>query len=378
MSTSQASLKRKVAQLFTVVIPLINEEKEQFRVIEEYIDLGIGGLIIGMGGKIDFLTDFLQTNHVVDINKVREIISRLKRLDPTLFLAIDGEGGDKFNLFENVAQLKRAREYGLQLEQKGTTKGFERDISNYVAIMKECGINMNFAPVLDTAQRGYRGYMSEYGRSYSDRGETVETLSGIAIEEMQKNGIISVGKHFPGYGCLDRNPHRRLSSLKADNSNSNYSASSTFAHAIRNHGINGIMKGHVISPLDEKLPATLSPKVEKYLREKLGFNGLSVADEIFMASLNERYTEKGGDLDGTIRIVDAAKCNDILLVTYPKQMIDGKAMKALDKHDHFPRLHNAVYRAVVRGDIPEDKINSSYERIIRYKRLLGLGPGHIK
>ncbi len=367
MMTSKASLKRKVAQLFLIIVPLIKDEKEQFKIIEEYIKLGVSGLIIGLGGKIDFLTDFLQTDNVVDIKKVRNIIIKLKKLDPTLFLAIDGEGGGKFNLFESVAQLKCTREYGLQFEQNGSTKQFERDTQDYVAIMKECGINMNFAPVLDTAQKGYKGYMSEYGRSYSDADETVEMLSGIAIKEIQKNGIIAVGKHFPGYGNLDENPHKHLRLVKNDK---NYQlTSSPFSHAIKTSGIKGIMKGHIMSDLDEELPATLSPKVENYLREKLGFKGLSITDEIFMASLNEHYVKKGGDLDGTIRIVDAAKCNDILLVTYPKQIINGKVKIALDKHDYFQRLLDAVYNAVIKGDIPEDKINESYERIIQHKKL---------
>lgn len=121
----KASLKRKVAQLFTVVIPLIKEEKEQFRIIEEYIDLGVGGLIIGMGGKIDFLTDFLQTNHVVDARKVRKITFRLKRLDPTLFLAIDGEGGMNSICLKTLLNLSVQENMAYSLNKKAQQRGLK-------------------------------------------------------------------------------------------------------------------------------------------------------------------------------------------------------------------------------------------------------------
>lgn len=365
-SISPISLKRKIGQLFIVATPLINEEKKLFETIKEYINLGVGGFMIGVGGKCNFV----QTDGVTDIKKLKKFVLKLKELDPTLFLAIDGEGGEIFNLFEKAARLKCAREYGLEFEKTGSVKRFEKDIDDYVSIMKECGINMNFAPVLGTAQKGYKGYLSEYGRSYSDTDETVKILSGIAVKTMQQNKIIAVGKHFPGYGSIDENPHQFLKSRKI---RENYNMiTSPFACAIQEHFIQGIMKGHVLSRIDGKIPATLSSETEKYLRKKLKFNGLSIIDEIFMRALSKYYIDKGADDDGVKRIVQAAKCNDILLMSYPKQALDGKVKIGASRHDHFPRLHNAVYLAALKGDIPENKINDAYQKIIRHKRMLGL------
>jgi len=148
-------------------------------------------------------------------------------------------------------------------------------------------------------------------------------------------------------------------------------ANSTFNHAIKKDRIIGIMKGHVLSVLDNKFPATLSLDIENYLRKNLNFNGLSITDELFMMALSEYYSKK--DKDGTKRIVEAAKYNDILLISYPKEQdTSGRLKKVVRKHDHFQMLLDAVYNAVLNGQIPEQKINESYERIIRYKKLLKL------
>jgi beta-N-acetylhexosaminidase len=357
--------KKKIGQLFIAAVPLIKKEKELFKTIEQYISLGIGGFMVGTGGELDFL----ETAGVTDIKKTKKFISQLKKIDPTLFIAIDGEGGYKFNLFKSVTDLRQARVYGLRLEKAGRLKKFKKDLGSYVNLMKECGINMNFAPILGVAQSGYHGYLSEGGRSYSDLVDTVKMLSQMAIEKMQENNIIAVGKHFPGYGPLNENPHQRLKMrlLKKDND----IRLSAFAFAIR-HGLQAIMKGHVLSKLDRRMPATLSPKVEKYLRAVLKFKGLSITDEIFMGAVNEYYKKSHGDKNGTKRIIAMAKVNDILLHSYPQQEKDGKAKIAFNRHDYFLKLHQTVYQAVIEGEIAETKINQSYARIIKYKKILGL------
>ncbi len=368
MNSSKVPLKRKIAQMFIVATPPIKDQKKIFKIIENYVDLGIGGLMLGIGGRFKFA----QKQGITDIKKLQKFVFKLKKLDQSLFLAIDGEGGHDFNLFENIVSLKPSMEYGLQFEKDGNTKEFERDVKNYIKIIRWCGINMNFAPALDVAQPGYKGYMSKSGRSFSDKSYTVKTLSSIFIKEMQKNSIISVGKHFPGYGLLDENPHFHLRRQKnIANFENNDLIKSTFSKAIKKDKIIGIMKGHVLSVLDSKFPATLSANIENYLRKKLNFNGLSVTDELFMGALNEYY--KGLDRASTKRIVEAAKCNDLLLISYPKEQgPDGKLRKLIRKHDHFQKLLDAVYDAVLNGQISEKKINKSYERIIRYKKLLKL------
>ena len=64
-----------------------------------------------------------------------------------------------------------------------------------------------------------------------------------------------------------------------------------FAEAIAN-GIATIMSAHVIYPsLDEEYPATLSEKIiTGILREKLGFNGVIISDDLSMKAITSNYT----------------------------------------------------------------------------------------
>ncbi|HJL55731.1 MAG TPA: glycoside hydrolase family 3 N-terminal domain-containing protein [Candidatus Paceibacterota bacterium] len=350
-------MDKKIAQMFIVALPYTTDEKELFETVEKYIDIGVGGLMLGLGGKLPFV----ETNNITDIKKLKALTDKLKSLDPNLFLAIDGEGGKIFNLFKNASVLKSQRYYGLEFENSGNTKEYEKDLDEYIKLMRKVHINMNFAPILGTAKEGYKGYLSEHDRAYSDKEETVKKLSGIAIKKMSENGIIAVGKHFPGYGGIDENPHLHLSKLEA------YDKNDPFGFAIGKLGINAIMKGHVLSSIDEDMPATISEKVEKYLRKSLGFTGLVVTDAIFMHGLGHHYEKFGGDGNYTKRAVSVAKTNDIILMSYPK---GANGEIDISAHEHFPRLHKAIVEEVMKGEIDKSKIDESYERIMKLKRVI--------
>ncbi|MBL7045340.1 MAG: hypothetical protein ISR98_01955 [Parcubacteria group bacterium] len=351
---------QKVAQMFLVALPYTTDEKELFNIVEKYIEIGIGGFMLGIGGKLPYV----QTDGVVDITKLKNLVDKLKELDSSLFIAIDGEGGSIFNLFENISALKPQGYYGMDYEESLNTGQYERDLKEYISIMKKVGINMNFSPIFGTAKEGYTGYLSAYSRAYSDKDETVEKLSNIAVKMMNDSGIIAVGKHFPEYGSIDKNPHTDLSKIES------YDESATLSSAILKDNIKVVMKGHVLSPIDEIVPATISNKVEKYLREDLNFKGLSMTDEIFMHSLSRYYDASDGDTDHTKRAIDAAKVNDIILMSYPKQKHGDGTILQVESHDHFEKLHRAVVKAVEQGDIDEGSINESFNRIITLKKLI--------
>ena len=356
MASTNFLITKKIAQMFIVALPYTTDESELFSAVEKYIEIGVGGLMLGVGGKLPFV----QTGGDTDIKKLKTLTAKLKSFDPNLFLAIDGEGGDIFNLFENASTLKPQRYYGLEFENSGSTEQYEKDLNEYIGEMREVGINMNFAPILGTAKIGYKGYLSEHDRAYSDKGETVKKLSGIAIRKMRENKTIAVSKHFPGYGHIDKDPHIHLSELEVCDENN------LFGYTIAEHNISAIMKGHVLSPVDKEYPATISEKTENYLREELEFTGLSITDQIFMNSLSQYYDRNGGDEKYTKRVVDAAKTNDIILMSYPS--VGGKIN--IDSHNHFPRLHSAIAEAIENGEIDENKINESFERIMESKRAI--------
>ena len=59
---------------------------------------------------------------------------------------------------------------------------------------------MNLAPVFDVAPSGH---MSRNGRAFSGDPEVVKQKATAFARGLAKAGVVSIGKHFPGYGDLD-------------------------------------------------------------------------------------------------------------------------------------------------------------------------------
>jgi beta-N-acetylhexosaminidase len=108
------------------------------------------------------------------------------------------------------------------------------------------------------------------------------------------------------------------------------------------------MVGHLIYPaIDPEKPASLSPEAISMLREELGFDGVVVTDDLAMEGANG-----GGPPAGAA--VEAVKAGaDLLIISSPPQ-------QQADAYD-------AVVEAVESGEIPEEHIRASVERIAKVK-----------
>src|SRR5262249_41828508 len=125
-----------------------------------------------------------------------------------------------------------------------------------------------------------------------------------------------------------------------------------FRAAIASH-VASIMTAHIALPQiesDPALPATLSPRVlTDLLRGELKFDGLIVTDAMEMAGITARY-------DPGTSAVNAVKAGaDIIL-----------------KPTDIDAAMTGIKKAIMRGDINEQRINASVERILRAKAALGL------
>jgi beta-N-acetylhexosaminidase len=129
-----------------------------------------------------------------------------------------------------------------------------------------------------------------------------------------------------------------------------------FNEAVKN-GVPVIMSAHILlGEIDREYPATLSPAViDGILREKMGFNGVVVSDDLDMGAITGLYSHGGA----AVRAVNAGV--DILLIGHSR---DGMA-EALE----------AVQAAADRGDIAPDTIDRAVMRILTLKEKFGLVDG---
>lgn len=353
-------LKKKISQLFIVKTP------NNFERIKEFIDEGIGGFMIGIGGEI--ISAEQEKLEGDNIESLKEFVKKIKELeDIPLFLAIDGEGGHYFNRLRRISDYKSPRFYGLKYEKDGDLDFFEHEVKKFAEHMKDIGLNMNFAPLVDVAREGYGGYIAAQPkgirrkdltdsesissrRSYSDKIDIVITLALKAMEVFHENKIICTLKHFPTYGILsvDENPHIVL--IKSDLPKKEIIKETIPYKEAFKKGCWAIMKGHIITNLDPDYPSSLSIKTERFLREDLSFEGLVIVDELRMGAIRNNYA-----------LEDAAPMammvNDIILISDP---------------DKFKNYRDAILKKAQTDTKLQKKIDESYDRVIKYKKIIGL------
>ena len=200
---------------------------------------------------------------------------------PSLIIAIDQEGG----------QVTRLKEPFTQFPGNSTMKDVE-DAVNFAETtaveLAEVGINMNLAPVMDIVPEAVNSIMA--GRSFGHDPDWVSTMGVTVINCLQRNDIMAVAKHFPGIGRTLEDSHIDLPICDADLTDMKNCDLRPFEAGIDN-AVAGIMLSHIIyNKIDPKWPASLSPAIaQKLLREKLGFAGISMTDDLDMGAIVKHY-----------------------------------------------------------------------------------------
>jgi beta-N-acetylhexosaminidase len=109
-----------------------------------------------------------------------------------------------------------------------------------------------------------------------------------------------------------------------------------------------VMVGHVMVPaIDKRYPASISPKLIRQLRNRIGFEGVIVTDDIKMGAL----TNKFGHKEIAIRAIRAGA--DMIIMAWEEK----KQLEAVD----------AVEAAVRKGIINSSSIDRSVRRILKMK-----------
>ncbi len=198
---------------------------------------------------------------------------------PPLFIAVDQEGGSIarlrppfFTPFQGNSYINNTK----QAVEFARTTALE---------IKNVNINMNLAPVMDVILEGLNSVMQ--GRAFEGSPEKVGKLGACVIEQMQKQGIMACAKHFPGIGNTQKDSHFVLPLLDLELETMEKQDLVPFV-AAKESKVAAIMLSHILYPkLDEKWPASLSPKIAKdLLRKKIGYQGIVMTDDLNMKAIS--------------------------------------------------------------------------------------------
>lgn len=309
------------------------EGTEFSRELESLVDeIKVGGLI-------------LFARNLIDPRQIKHLCFGVQeyarsRKQPPLLIAIDQEGGQ-------VARLKKpfTRFSGNpEMESRLDAERFAQITAKELA---KVGINMNMAPVLDVAFGGPASIMA--GRSFGHDPLWVADLGTTVIEHLQKNGIMSVAKHFPGIGRTTLDSHLDMPDLDIDLNTLKSTDLLPFEAAIQTK-VAGIMLAHIrYQKLDALWPASLSPRIAgDLLRNRMGFDGIVLTDDLDMGAIKKHY-----DIKSTINQILLADI-DMALICRSRPDIENAFNEILNFQAASPAL--------------KAKGEKSAERILNLKR----------
>ncbi|MFN3669199.1 MAG: beta-N-acetylhexosaminidase [Brevundimonas sp.] len=154
--------------------------------------------------------------------------------------------------------------------------------------LKSVGINVDCVPVLDVPVPGAHDIIGD--RAYARDPATVTQLGRAAAEGLLAGGVLPVIKHMPGHGRAFADTHKELPTVHADLETLDGWDFAPFK-ALSDMPIG--MTAHIVfAAIDRKHPATQSKKAIKLIRERLGFGGLLLSDDLVMSALSGTLTER--------------------------------------------------------------------------------------
>jgi beta-N-acetylhexosaminidase len=237
-----------------------------------------------VGGVIFFgenITSLPQIAAVVAQLRAAQAASPVK--EPLLFMT-DQEGG-LIRRLRGQEPVLSEKQIGLQPDPDAAATAAG---AGAAGALRNVGMNLNLAPVLDVF-RTPGNFDDQFQRSYSSDPVLAGRLGADFVRAQQGAGVAATSKHFPGLGAATASENTDLGPVTLTQSLDELRAvdESAFAPAI-NAGVQLVMTSWAIYPaIDPVYPAGLSSTiVQGELRQRLGFDGVTITDALEAGALN--------------------------------------------------------------------------------------------
>jgi beta-N-acetylhexosaminidase len=217
----------------------------------------------------------------VSLADLRAQIARLQQAareggSPPLLVATDQEGGE-VKRFPTLPPVTPPVELGAAGEAAAAAEG--RDTGR---ALRQLGVNTDLAPVLDVpAVSG--AFMA--GRSFGAEPATVVAAGVGFASGLEEAGVAATAKHFPGLGRATANTD--VGPSLVGGSRAELAQDLEPFRAAVDAGVSLVMTSNATySALDEERPASLSERVTRLLRDRLGFGGAVITDDLLAGAIS--------------------------------------------------------------------------------------------
>ncbi len=216
--------------------------------------------------------------------------------------------------------------------------------------IRALGIHQNYAPVCDVNNNPNNPIINV--RSFGEDPALVSRMSEAMIKGLQDGKVIATAKHFPGHGDTEIDSHNDLPVLNFSMDRLNKIELVPFKNAIEKN-VMSVMIAHLSFPeleLKPNVPASLSENiVNGLLINQLEFKGLVITDALNMKGITKYFSTS----EVAVMCVNAGI--DLILMPINEE-----------------ETVSAIENAVSNGNITEERINLSAEKILKAKEWLGL------
>ena len=256
--------RAQVAQLFVAGVPL-----DDLAAASELAGSGVGGIFLA--GRSETAAADLATT-------VQGWQAAAP--GPGLWVAVDQEGGSVQSLRgPGFDTLPSALDQGAlppdQLAGLADRLG---------ASLDDAGVNLDLAPVVDVVPAGTESAnppIGAFDRQYGSTAAVVEAAAGTVVDGLAAHGVTATLKHFPGLGRVQGNTD--TSAVVVDNTTTaDDEQVAAFGNLARSPASPFVMASSATyTLLDPTTPAAFSSAVlTGLLRERLGFDGVVVSDDV--------------------------------------------------------------------------------------------------
>ena len=323
----EMTLEEKVGQMFLVRY----DANTSLNQITDYYAVGF----------VLFAKDFQE--HTKESIK-QELMERQKLSKIPLALAVDEEGGYVTRVSRFPAFRSEKFKSNRELFETGGYELVKSSENEKAQLLLSLGLNLNLAPVADVSV-DENDFMNI--RTFGRNAEETSTFISNIVSYNNEMGISSCLKHFPGYGNnSDTHNGTAIDNRSYDTFvNSDYLP---FKSGIEAKVPFVLVSHNIVNSIDSEYPASLSSKVIGELREKLGFSGIIITDDLEMGAVKQYTLENRG---ATLAINAG---NDMIITS------------------DFETMFNEVLNNLKNDIIDEETIAMAVRRIIAWKYAYGL------
>ena len=298
---------------------------------------------LGLGGVVLFSHNYENLDQLVDLtNSIQKSLTAEAHGGLPGWIAVDHEGGRVQRFKEPFTVFPPQNVWG---ELNSPKTCFE---AGFVMAkeLRACGVNLNFAPVVDVYQHPTKAIGD---RAYSNSPEVVSTLGSATVRGLLKGNVFAVAKHFPGHGAVSEDSHEDLPICNKSVEELESLDWVPFKRIFRSR-VEGIMTAHILYPqIDPDRPATLSRKIlQDYLRKNMRYSKLIFSDDLEMGALKKRYSLK----DSAFLALEAG-CDQLLLC---------------HEWNQIEEVHAYIVKAFESGALPMKKLDEIVEKVSETKK----------